>query len=145
MAGLAAVSTPLIKLLLTDKWLPAVFFLHIACITQALQPINTANIQLIKALGRSDYFLKMEAIKKFTGIVTLLIGKARTFEYIGKERIFEYAYDSDAQMADYYAAIDMAMLPVDTITNELPKKFRRWTTLRWKVHRCQLDMDSSLW
>ena len=73
MAGLAAVSTPLIKLLLTDKWLPAVFFLHIACITQALQPINTANIQLIKALGRSDYFLKMEAIKKFTGIVTLLI------------------------------------------------------------------------
>ena len=23
-------------------------------------------------------------------------------------------------------AIDMAMLPVDTITNELPKKFRRW-------------------
>lgn len=35
-------------------------------------------------------------------------------------------YDSDAQMADYYAAIDMAMLPVDTITNELPKKFRRW-------------------
>jgi hypothetical protein len=36
------------------------------------------------------------------------------------------AYDSDAQMADYYAAIDMAMLPVDTITNELPKKFRKW-------------------
>lgn len=36
------------------------------------------------------------------------------------------AYDPDAQMADYYAAIDMAMLPVDTITNELPKKFRRW-------------------
>lgn len=33
------------------------------------------------------------------------------------------AYDSDAQMADYYAAIDMAMLPVDTITNELPKSF----------------------
>lgn len=41
------------------------------------------------------------------------------------------AYDPDAQMADYYAAIDMAMLPVDTITNELPQKFRRWIeTLR---------------
>ncbi len=41
------------------------------------------------------------------------------------------AYDPDAQMADYYAAIDMAMLPVDTITNELPKKFRKWIeTLR---------------
>lgn len=73
MAGLGVVSTPLIKLLLTDRWLPAVFFLQVACISQALQPINTANIQLIKALGKSDYFLKMEAIKKVTGIVTLLI------------------------------------------------------------------------
>ena len=36
------------------------------------------------------------------------------------------AYDPDAQMADYYAAIDMAMSPVDTITNELPKRFRKW-------------------
>ena len=36
------------------------------------------------------------------------------------------AYDPDAQMADYYAAIDMAMDPVDTITNELPKKLRKW-------------------
>ena len=36
------------------------------------------------------------------------------------------AYDPDAQMADYYAAIDMAMEPVDAITNELPKKFRKW-------------------
>lgn len=58
MAGLAAVSTPLIKLLLTDKWLPAVFFLHIACITQALQPINTANIQLMCFLLRCIVYQK---------------------------------------------------------------------------------------
>ena len=36
------------------------------------------------------------------------------------------AYDPDAQMADYYAAIDMALSPVDIITNELPKRFRKW-------------------
>lgn len=29
-------------------------------------------------------------------------------------------------MADYYGAIDMAMQDVDTITNELPRKFRKW-------------------
>lgn len=46
------------------------------------------------------------------------------------------AYDPDAQMADYYAAIDMAMQPVDTITNELPKKFRKWIE--------SLSVDSSV-
>lgn len=46
------------------------------------------------------------------------------------------AYDPDAQMADYYAAIDMAMDPVDTITNELPKKFRKWIE--------SLSVDSSV-
>ena len=45
-------------------------------------------------------------------------------------------YDPDAQMADYYAAIDMAMQPVDTITNELPKKFRKWIE--------SLSVDSSV-
>lgn len=36
------------------------------------------------------------------------------------------AYDPDALAADYFGAIDMAMQPVDTITNELPVKFRNW-------------------
>lgn len=46
------------------------------------------------------------------------------------------AYDPDAQMADYYAAIDMAMDPVDTITNELSKKLRKWIE--------SLSVDSSV-
>ena len=73
MAGLAAISEPLIRVLLTDKWIDAAFFLKIACITQALQPINTANIQMIKSSGKSDIFLKMEIIKKISGIIILLI------------------------------------------------------------------------
>lgn len=41
------------------------------------------------------------------------------------------AYDADAQVADYYLAIDMGMAPADTITEQLPKRFRRWVeTLR---------------
>lgn len=73
MAGLAAISEPLIRLLLTDKWLSAAFFLQVACVTQALQPINTANIQMIKASGRSDLFLKMEIIKKISGLIILIV------------------------------------------------------------------------
>lgn len=36
------------------------------------------------------------------------------------------AYDPDAQAADYFAAIDTAMGPANTIMNELPKRFRKW-------------------
>ena len=73
MAGLAAVATPLVKLLLTDKWLPCVPFLQFCCFTYAFWPIHTANLQAIKAMGRSDIFLKLEIIKKVIGIITLII------------------------------------------------------------------------
>lgn len=73
MAGLAVVAEPVIRIVLTDKWLPAVPFMQIFCITYALRPIHTANLQAINALGRSDIFLKLEIIKKIIGIVILLI------------------------------------------------------------------------
>ena len=73
MLGLAACARPLISLLLTDKWLPSVFFLRIFCITYAFYPIHTANLNAIKALGRSDIFLKIEIIKKIVAFAVLLI------------------------------------------------------------------------
>lgn len=73
MAGLGAVAEPLIKILLTDKWLPAVPFLQFCCFTYALWPIHTANLQAIRALGRSDIFLKLEIIKKILGVTILVI------------------------------------------------------------------------
>lgn len=73
MFGLAAVSEPLVKLLLTDKWLACVPFLRLACISYALYPIHTANLTAINAVGRSDIFLKLEIIKKIVTIINLLI------------------------------------------------------------------------
>ena len=75
--GLAAVSTPLISLLLTDKWLPAIPYLIIFCITGAFYPVQTANLNAIKAMGRSDIFLVLEIIKKIIGIA--LIGVSMWF------------------------------------------------------------------
>lgn len=72
MIGLAAISEPLVRLLLTDKWLECVPFLRIFCITVAFQPIHTANLNAIKALGRSDLYLKLEIIKKCVGMAILL-------------------------------------------------------------------------
>lgn len=71
MFGICAVAEPLIELLLTEKWLPCVPYLRIFCILYTFYPINTANLNAIKAMGRSDIFLKLEIIKKLLGIAVL--------------------------------------------------------------------------
>lgn len=71
MVGMAVVAEPLVEIVLTDKWLPAVPFLQIACFTFALWPIHTANLQAINAMGRSDIFLRLEIIKKIMGLIIL--------------------------------------------------------------------------
>lgn len=72
MVGLAVCAEPLISLIMTDKWLPCVPFLRIFCFSYAFYPIHTANLNAIKAMGRSDLFLKLEIIKKVIGIIALL-------------------------------------------------------------------------
>ncbi len=73
LIGFAAVSRSFVSLVLTDKWLPAVPFLCIFCVNYMFHPIHTANLNAIKALGRSDLFLKLEIIKKVVGITLLLV------------------------------------------------------------------------
>ena len=73
MAGLAAIAEPITLLLLTEKWLPAVPFIQFCCFIFAFMPIHTANLQAIKALGRSDIFLGLEIAKKIAGILILII------------------------------------------------------------------------
>ena len=72
MMGLAACAPALIHLMLTDKWMPCVPYLRIFCIVYMFYPIHTANLNAIKAVGRSDVFLKLEIIKKIVGIAVLL-------------------------------------------------------------------------
>ena len=72
MMGLAFCAEPIVQLVLTDKWLPCVPFLRIFCITYMFYPIHTANLNAIKAMGRSDLFLKLEIAKKIVGMVLLL-------------------------------------------------------------------------
>lgn len=72
MMGLAFCAEPIVKLVLTDKWLPCVPFLRIFCITYMFWPVHTANLNAIKAMGRSDCFLKLEIVKKIMGITILL-------------------------------------------------------------------------
>lgn len=71
MVGLAVCAEPLVRLLLTDKWLFCVPFLQAWCIVYAFMPLHTTNLNVYNALGRSDIFLWLEIIKKIIGIITL--------------------------------------------------------------------------
>jgi O-antigen/teichoic acid export membrane protein len=73
MFGLAAVSTSFVTVLLTPKWLPCVPLMQMMCILYLFQPINTANLQAIKAVGKSSIVLILEIIKILVQLCGLLI------------------------------------------------------------------------
>ena len=72
MMGLAFCGRSVVGLVLTEKWLPCVQYMQIFCISYLLYPIHTANLNAIKAMGRSDLFLKLEIEKKIVGVIALL-------------------------------------------------------------------------
>lgn len=72
MAGLAATSNALVSVLLTDKWLPIVPYMMIFCLCYAFDVIQIGNIQLMRAIGRSDILLKTEIIKKAVYLLIIL-------------------------------------------------------------------------
>ena len=73
MMGLAVCAEPVIRILLTEKWLPCVLYMRVFCFSYAFYPIHTANLNAIKAMGRSDLFLKLEIIKKIVGVAAIAI------------------------------------------------------------------------
>lgn len=88
MAGLAACAEPLVRLLLTEKWLPCVPYMQIFCVCYAFYPLHTANLNAIKAMGRSDMFLILEIIKKAVGFLALVITMRMGVLYMALSRVF---------------------------------------------------------
>lgn len=71
MLGMSALARPLLLLLLTEKWLPAVPLLQIMCVSMMWYPIMQVNVQVLDAKGRSDYHLSAEIIKKILAVFIL--------------------------------------------------------------------------
>lgn len=64
MIGIAVCARPLVRVLLTDKWLPTVPYLRLLCVVGMLYPLHAINLNVLKAQGRSDLFFRLEIIKK---------------------------------------------------------------------------------
>ena len=69
----AVLAEPIFRLLLTEKWLPAVPYFQILCVSGILYPLNSYNLNVLKVKGRSDLFLKLEVIKKSLIALSIVI------------------------------------------------------------------------
>lgn len=72
LLGVFATADQLINCLLTEKWAFTVPYLRLYCLYYMIQPIQTANLEAIKAIGRSDVSLKLEILKRSIYLVILL-------------------------------------------------------------------------
>lgn len=71
--GLAAVADNFVTVLLTDKWLPSVFFLRLECLFFGTLPITTSLGSAITAIGRSDISMKIELVKLVVTVLAVVL------------------------------------------------------------------------
>lgn len=74
MLGVAAISKPMILVLIGEKWLSSVTYLQLLCIVFMTLPLHSLNLNLLKVKGRSDLFLRLEIIKIIFGVPVIFIG-----------------------------------------------------------------------
>jgi len=74
MLGLAAISEPLVILLIGEQWRPCIWILQLLCLTGVFQPLNALSLRILMVEGRSDLFLKLSVIKKIIAIPLLYLG-----------------------------------------------------------------------
>lgn len=112
MAIFAGTSENFVRIVLTEKWLPCVPFLQLSCFTYAIQPINSCNVQALKAIGRSDMILALTLIKNLLGCVM----------------VFMAAFCFKTPMAIAVAAAIYA--PIQLLVNTVPNsRIIKYTTL----------------
>ena len=73
MMLLAALSKPLVLLILTEKWEGSVIFLQLMCFPMMWYPIHAINLNILQVKGRTDAFLKLEMLKRGFGVIALAI------------------------------------------------------------------------
>ena len=73
MFGMAAVAEPMVRVLLTEEWLPGVIFVQLLCLAEAQVPITTSNLLAVKSLGRSDVYAKQEVLRRVLMLIVLAV------------------------------------------------------------------------
>lgn len=72
LLGFFAVADNFIEVVLTTKWMNSVFYVRLFCFVAMFDIIGIGNCETIKAIGRSDIYLKIEVIKKVLYFTVLM-------------------------------------------------------------------------
>lgn len=104
MLGFFMVADDFVRVVLTEKWLAAVPYIQIFCLSSMFDMINIGNCETIKAMGRSDLFLLIEIIKKTSYFV--IIG------------IFLFASKTPVMLACGFIACTVVAIVVNSIPNQ---------------------------
>ena len=73
LMGLCGCAEPVVRLLLTEKWLACVPLMQIICFSKLLNGVTVINLNLLYVKGRSDLVLRLEFIKKSIAFLILFI------------------------------------------------------------------------
>lgn len=74
MVGFALLAEPLVRVFLTEKWLPAVPLMQWFCMGYIFSPISSLNINYLNAKGESNLTLLLEILKLPVTLAILFIG-----------------------------------------------------------------------
>ncbi|MCY7211416.1 lipopolysaccharide biosynthesis protein [Streptococcus sp. IsoGale021] len=73
LVGFFVCAEQIVSVVMTNKWLPAVPYIRIICICLLIRASQTAILQAIKSIGRSDVVLKMDIPVRILALFILMI------------------------------------------------------------------------
>lgn len=108
MAGLAVCADSVVHLILPESWYMCIPYIQLSALAFSIIPLQTANMQSIKAIGRSDVTLKTEIVKKIIGFSVL----------------FAVMHQGTMAIAVSTVATSVIFALVNTIPNKIYLKYR---------------------
>lgn len=137
MMLLAGIAEPLIRFLVTDKWLECVPFLQILCFGWMYDCLTRINLNLLYVKGRSDLVLRLEIVKKtiaftilfvscFMGIIGICVGAA-VYNFIAffcntyyTKRLLSYGFKEQFIQTLPYLALSLLVLAIAAAISMTP-------------------------
>ncbi|TVZ28225.1 O-antigen/teichoic acid export membrane protein [Gillisia sp. Hel_I_86] len=74
MLSLGVLAEPIFRILFTEKWLPAVPYFQILCISGIFYPLHIYNSNVFMVKGRTDIFLRLTIVKQVLLVLGVIVG-----------------------------------------------------------------------
>lgn len=74
MAGVIILAEPMVRVLLTDKWLPSVIYIQLLSIVGVTRPLSSLYLNIVRATGRVDILMRLELVKQSISLIAMVGG-----------------------------------------------------------------------